>query len=173
MQLGVSRSPDYYHKRQRRRRVWTLVGAALIFALIIVIGVLVYTWYTGKQQAVVEEVTPVVVQSTPFAEAPKPAEDTPVSIAPQVVLSPVKLGNNTSVSIKTLPMAACSIKFTYNDDKISRDSGLVPKTADEFGLVEWTWKVTEDTRPGIWPVEITCALDKRSAYSKSDITVQP
>lgn len=68
---------------------------------------------------------------------------------------------NASLAIRTCPEAACSITVTYANE-ISKDAGLLPKPADEFGVVQWTWTV-ESSRPvGKWPVDVTCGLGKES-----------
>jgi hypothetical protein len=94
----------------------------------------------------------------------------PVGVSVQVLTSPVKPGGNASMTIRTRPEAACSIRVTYKD-QLSTDGGLIPKTADEFGLVQWTWTV-ESSRPvGTWPVDVTCALGEESGYVRGDLEV--
>lgn len=161
----------------QRHATWRWVRLVIISAVVItvlIVGLLLaYAWYAGQQEPVVQEVEPAPTRSTTPTAPPEPADDMPVSIVQQTIVSPVAVGDNTALSIKTLRGAACSIEFTYNDSSIkSRDSGLIPQTADEFGMVEWTWTVTADTQPGAWPAEVTCALNDKSAYLRADITVE-
>jgi hypothetical protein len=132
----------------------------------------VYTWYIGNNQPVTPAVLPEVktnkLSTAPPPKATKP--EGPVGVSVQVFTTPVKPGGNASMTIRTRPDAACSIKVTYKDQQ-STDTGLIPKTADEFGTVQWTWTV-ESSRPvGTWPVDVTCALGEMSGYVRGDLEV--
>lgn len=158
--------------RARRQRTARTLGI-VIFCLILLGGAagLAYTWYVGNNNPV----TPVSLPETKKSPlttvvTPKAKPTGPVGVSVQVLSSPVKPGGNTSLTIRTRPDAACSITVTYKDQK-STDGGLIPKTADEFGTVQWTWTV-ESSRPvGKWPVDVTCALGEMSGYVRGDLEV--
>jgi hypothetical protein len=134
-------------------------------------GGLGYTWYVGNSDPVTPAALPET-KKTPLAAAPvaKAKPTGPVGVSIQVLSSPVKPGGNASMTIRTRPDAACSITVTYKDQK-STDGGLIPKTGDEFGTVQWTWTV-ESSRPvGKWPVDVTCALGDMSGYVRGELEV--
>ncbi len=164
----------YYTVERRRRSIRSSIIAVVILAGLLFTGGTAYTWYMSQQEAVEATPLPDVVSKAVAPKAPvKIADDAKVGISVQTLTSPVSRGGNSSISIKTLPTATCSIKFTYNSDKReSKDSGLIPKAADEFGVLSWTWTVTPDTQSGVWPVEVTCAHGSQSAYARGDVTVE-
>lgn len=158
----------------RRKQAYARFRKVLIVVIVLVLlfgaaGIL-YTWYMGRQPApVVEE--PKIEKKQTVQTPSKPSEDAKVSAAIQSFTTPVRPGSNASISIHTLAGAACSIEVVYKDKQVSTDSGLMPKVADEFGIVSWTWSV-ESFRPvGTWPVNITCAYNSRSAYLRGDLVV--
>lgn len=160
-------------KARRRRLVKTLF--ITIFTLLILGGGAGagYVWYLGNTKPVTttEVQVPTKPKIVQAAEAPKAKPTGPVGVSVQVLTSPVKPGGNASMTIRTRPDAACSIKVTYKDKQQSTDGGLIPKTADEFGLVQWTWTV-ESSRPvGTGAAEVTCALGDKSGYVKGDLEV--
>lgn len=160
--------------RVRRRKTARLFGG--IIACLVLLGAsagLGYTWYIGNTEPVKPAVLPETKKS-PLASAAVPDKkakpEGPVGVSIQVLSSPVAPGSNASMTIRTRPEAACSIKVTYKD-QASTDTGLIPKTADEFGTVQWTWTV-ESSRPvGKWPVDVTCALGEMSAVVRGELEV--
>lgn len=173
MRLG-EKDASKHHIRRRRRRT-----AQRTFVFILVLIVLfggagfAYTWYAG-QQTVEPAIDVSKLPSTkPERKVNLPTKDSQVGVAVQSFSSPIKPGENASISIKTLRGAACSITFTYNEDnERSKDTGLIPKVADEYGFAEWTWTVSQSVNDGTWPVEITCANGNKSSYSRSDMVVK-
>lgn len=172
MRLG-EKDANKHHTRRRRRRT-----AQRTFVFILVLMVLfggagfAYTWYAG-QQTVEPAVDVTKLPSTkPERNVNLPTKNSQVGVAVQSFTTPVKRGENASITIKTLRGAACSITFTYNEtEERSKDTGLIPKIADEYGFVEWTWTVSPSVSEGTWPVEIVCAYENRSSYSRSDLEV--
>lgn len=159
------------HRHQRgghfmRRVVWVCI----VVILLAIIAGLLYTWWMGKNRPVAVS----TVQVAPQKQAPKATpvldEDAPVGVAVEAMSPPMKAGSNASISIKTKPKAACSIVVTYKDQK-STDAGLIPKNADEFGVVMWTWSVEVGRPVGEWPVEVTCAYNNRSGYGKEMLKI--
>ncbi len=150
------------------------ITATAVILLVVAIGAGVgYVWYTSQHS---EENTQAF--QTPSQPTGGPQKVTPVKIADdakvgasvQSITSPVVPGSNASIMVKTNPGANCVISVLYN--KIpSKDSGLVQKKADEYGLVEWTWTVEPSVPLGNWPVRVDCANAKNSAMVQNDLRV--
>lgn len=153
----------------RKRFIRTLITTVILLLVFVGAG-LGYTWYMGryKPTKVVETPTP---PSKTILPPPKTVdENAKVGVSSQMFTDKVALGKNASISIKTNPLAACSIKVEYNKEA-STDSGLVPKKADEYGIASWGWTV-ETSRPlGKWPVTVTCANAKNSGVLTLDMNV--
>lgn len=146
-----------------------ILFAGFVVLVLLVAAGLAYTWWMGQQPT-------VPVEQAEVAEAPRPAtvqtrtvaEDAPIGVSSQLLTSPVQPGENASLTVKTNPNAECAVTVTYGKagdiSAQSTDSGLRPRVADAYGMTTWTWTV-ESSRPlGSWPVEVTCANAKNSAY---------
>lgn len=162
------------HKgRQRARRkkfAWRMVVVIVFLLVLGVIVGLLYVWYNGQTSTV------TITKPTPkYTNTPKPAvkvaDNQPVGVSITALTSPVAPGSNSSVQISTLPQAACSVEVLYNGAK-SGDTGLVPKIADEYGSLSWSWKVDLGVPKGKWPVNITCARNEKSGYVRGDLIVE-
>lgn len=149
----------------------TLIAVGVLLVLTAVAGV-GYIWYSGQQAPVVAEQKPAAQLQTPppAHTAPVIAPDATVSASVQSIDSPVAPGQNVSLQLRTNPAAKCKISVVY-DKTPSKDSGLMPKIADEYGMVSWTWTVDASAPLGNWPVKVTCANDKKSADVQADLTV--
>jgi hypothetical protein len=150
----------------------TAIGIVALLMLTVGGGV-AYTWYVGEYGTEVAPVTVTPPQAAPTAPSMtrvKPAPDAVVSASIQMLTSPVAPGENSSVTVRTIPDAKCKITVMYGE-VASQDSGLVAKTADEYGMVSWAWTVEESVPLGEWPVEVTCANAKNSAVVKGDLIV--
>ena len=173
MRLGEHDAHKRHVRRRRKRAVKNVTIFVLILAVLFSVAGFGYTWYAGQQPV---PAAPDISSLPKQRSKPKPtapSKNSPVGIAVQTFSSPIAPNQNASLAIKTLPGAACSVLFTYNKDKeISKDTGLIPKIADEYGYVDWTWKVTVQVQPGTWPVEVTCANGNKSSYSKSELVVK-
>ena len=157
-------------RRRRSRLVVTVTIVTLVFLLLLVIAALVYVWYRGNHT----EVSTKTIETTLTNQQKAPPvvdEKTPVGVAVSVFSSPIKAGANASITIRTKQKAACNISLMYGKDKAT-DSGLVPKTADEYGVVGWSWTVESTRFPGIYPIDITCAKDGKSGYHQVDLIVE-
>ena len=164
---GSARGRARVRRRRRARRV-----AAFLLIMILLLGGIgaAYAWYTAQNAKVVVTETPTPVTRT-IKKAVVPAKNVPVGVSVTILTSPIKPGSNASITIKTKPLAACSIRIEY-DKRPSTDSGLVPKQADEYGVVTWTWTV-ESTRPvGKWPIDVTCAEDEKSGYVRGELILE-
>ncbi len=172
---GKKRTPYAEHMRRRKIRNYLLSIGILLF-LFIGAGI-IYTWYMGKQKPLDSAVTPEPTPIKVVQKKPQPIpDDIPVSIVMQIFGSPVAQKSNSSLNIKTNAGAACKIAITIGKDVAAaelKDSGLVPKVADEFGIVVWTWTIPEGATPGTWPVDVTCANKKNSAFYRADLVITP
>lgn len=130
-----------------------------------------YTWYMG-QNTTPEVAT--VVENTPagpvIAKPTKPAENTPESASVQSLVSPVLPGSNSTITVRTKPDSICKISVIY-DKTASIDSGLYNKTADEYGMVSWSWTIEESAPLGKWPVSVICAYHEKTAVVVGDLKV--
>jgi hypothetical protein len=177
MALDIKSRKTTYHSARNMhnqgraaKRVKRIVISIFVVLLLLIIAALAYTWYMGQFKPV------------PVPEAPKPRQTNvlpppttvddkaKVGVSSQTFTSKVVIGQNASVSIKTNPLAACSILVEYNKEK-STDSGLVPKKADDYGVVSWGWTVEMSRPPGKWPVTVTCANAKNSGVLILDLYV--
>lgn len=158
-------------RRARRKRfAWTIAIIIIVLLLFGLLAAIAYVWYNG-QTAQVAVTTPTPKYTNTPKPAVKVADNQPVGVAISALSSPVAPGSNASARISTLPQAACSIEVLYNGAK-SGDTGLVPKIADEYGAVSWSWKVDLGVPKGKWPVNITCARNESSGYVRGDLVVE-
>lgn len=169
-------STHHVNERRRRRQLAHLI-LGICVTLIVIGGIIaaVIVWYLGKTRPAVEAQKPTTTTKVAVTSAPTVDENAPVGVAIQTVTSPITPGSNASISIRTRPKAACSIQVTYSltgdKDKISHDGGLIPKNADEYGTVSWTWTVEKGRPIGSWPIEITCAYNTKWGYGKQMLEV--
>jgi len=79
------------------------------------------------------------------------------TVATQItsVTSPVAHGKKATLQATTTAGASCTITVTYTTGP-SHASGLRMQTADSSGNVQWTWVVGARTRPGTFPIKVTC-----------------
>ncbi len=87
------------------------------------------------------------------------------------ISSPVAPFADATIQIKTAPGAACTITVAYKSGP-SRAKGLVPKTADRSGFVEWQWRVGSNTTPGQWPIVVTCEQDGNQGELRTSFQVR-
>ena len=172
MPMHIGKSPRKMQAQAKRRRN-SIIAIILILILIIIlllVGIW-YVWWSGKNNVVKQDPLPEKVVQ-PIQEKAKAEPIGPVSVSEQTFTTPVQQGGNASLAIRTRAEAACNVTVTYDGEK-SNDAGLLPKTADEFGTVQWTWTV-ESSRPvGKWPVDITCGLGKESGYHRVWLEITP
>ena len=150
------------------------VTAAAVTLLVVAVGAGVgYTWYVGeygKENPKAFQETTRATGGLQNTSRPKIPDTATLGASVQSITSPVVPGSNSSIMIKTNPEANCTISVIY-DKTPSTDSGLAPKKADEYGLVEWTWTVPANAPLGNWPVKVTCANKKNSAVVENDLRV--
>lgn len=142
---------------------------SFVLCLIFAGGALAYTWFDGKYGE------PPKVATMPTKPAPTraPTKASPtgrIGASVQFITSPIVPGENATITVRTNADANCTIKAEYNKVP-AKDSGLMPKKADEFGMVTWGWTVPVGTPLGKWPVTVTCANLKNSGMVIGDLVV--
>lgn len=150
----------------------TIFSIIVLLAILILIGI-AYVWYLGQQKpetAIITEI-PKRPSTQKLITPHKPKPDAVVGVSVQSLSTPIAPGQNASIMIRTNPDAKCSITVTYNNVP-SKDSGLVEKVADEYGMANWTWTVPAGTPLGKWPVRVTCANTAKSGMVEDKLEVK-
>lgn len=94
-----------------------------------------------------------------------------VNVSITSITSPIERGNEATVKVKTVADAKCTITVTYSSGK-SQASGLERKTANAKGKVSWRWTVGGSTKPGKYPVDISCKKDGEEGAASTKIKVK-
>jgi hypothetical protein len=154
--------------RTIRNITLSIIALALVFAGA---GV-AYVLLTGGPSNEANAAKPQTASApdTGLPKPTKPSPNAPESAGIQSLYTPVKIGTNTSMSVKTLPGSTCTISFIYNNI-VSKDSGLAQKIADDYGNVTWAWTMSGDVPVGTWPAKVNCALNKKSAVVIGNVQV--
>lgn len=76
--------------------------------------------------------------------------------------SPSRPGERATITAKTAPHVECTIEVQYSSGR-SRAQGLEPKLSDETGIVTWTWRIGQATKPGSWPIAVECTSGSHRA----------
>ena len=155
------------------RVVRNVIISAFILLVLFTGAGIIYTWYIGKNSVPIEvpEITRTAAQTHQTKKPFQPADDARLGISVQYMTKEVMIGQNASVTIRTNAAANCVITFIYNNIA-SKDSGLAPKVADEYGMVTWTWTVGADVPVGKWPAKAVCGNKKYSGMIDRDIDVK-
>ena len=150
------------------------ITASAVILLVLAAGAgFGYSWYMSQHSEDNLQAFQTPAKGTggvQTSKRPKISDTAQIGVSVQTITSPVTPGSNASIMVKTNPDANCSISVIY-DKTASKDSGLVAKKADEYGLVEWAWTVESTTPLGNWPVKVTCANKKNSAVVQNDLRV--
>ncbi len=170
MRLGEGHQVRKTKKHRRSNALRNTIIGVVVLLLLIVAGGVAYTWYMGKYHPAKPITSKLKPGLAPTIRKPTINPDTRESVALQNFTSPVVPGSNVSITIKTLPLSNCVISVIY-DDKPSKDSGLGPKKADDYGALTWTWTVEESVPLGKWPLKITCEWNKKTAILLRDLVV--
>lgn len=146
--------------------------AVTTLLLVCAIGALgaAYIWYDGRNNNPKEVELTTTATDFPRREPRKASPTGQIGASVLSVTTPISLGDNVALSVRTNSYASCSIKVEYNN-KVAKDSGLIDKKANEYGIVSWTWTIDDDTPIGKWPATVTCANLKNSAVVVGDIVV--
>lgn len=160
---------------EKKKRIIKLIrkisiSSAVVLLIIVAVGV-GYTWYMGRNVDSSAIATPVdTTDEYTEVKSVKPAENVPESVAVQFFTDQVIPGTNAAISVRTKPDSICKISVIY--DKVSStDSGLIDKTADEYGMASWSWSVGDSVPIGKWPVKVTCYYGEQWAVGTGDLEV--
>lgn len=147
-----------------------LISVASLLLLAVGTGI-AYTWYMGHGSVVnTQSTTTVAPELAPVIKHTQSAPNAKVGLAVRMITSPVVPGSNASITVATNTEAKCTISVIY-DKTVSKDSGLVPKVADDYGVVSWTWTVEPTAPLGKWPVKVICANSSMSGMVQGDLQV--
>jgi hypothetical protein len=126
---GAAASPAGRPPKRLRNRWWPAIAAVLVAVVVIVV---------------------IVVATRPKNTAAR-------TVATQItsVTSTVRHGSKATLQAITTAGASCSITVTYTTGR-SHASGLKLENADSNGNVHWTWVVGARTKPGTFPIKVTC-----------------
>lgn len=161
-------------RKRALKRASKVILVVFIVLFIVVGSVLLYIWLTGKQVPVAQTPLPEPKKVVlPERKPPKVAADAKLGTYVSQVSTPLKPGENASLTLSTLPDARCTIVVEYGDTVKAVDSGLTPKVSDEYGQIVWSWTVEASAPTGKWPVKINCTRAKQSSYVKSEIEIKP
>lgn len=150
----------------------SLIGAGVLLVLIVGAGV-AYTWYNGQNPSTVAA-TPAPQPPAPVTPVMKPPQLSPnaaESASVQMLSSPVKPGAPVSLTVRTNPVSTCTAGVLYDDKVPSHAAGLGAQTADDYGMVSWSWTIEPTAPLGTWPVTVTCVSGKKSAIVRGDLNV--
>lgn len=130
-----------------------------------------YVFIADRHEKPQPKTTESVVIGPPVKKPHVPNPSAPIGAAVESLISPVKPGSNSSITVHTAPGAKCTISVKYNQ-VASTDTGLKPKVADDYGQVSWTWTVGPTVPPGKWPVLVSCQYLTHSAVVQGDLEVK-
>lgn len=154
------------------RRARNISITVVVLLLLSVLAGVIYTWYVGAHTTLEDpKAAKVDERLDPVMKPRKMAPDAVVGASVQMLTSPLEPGANAMINVKTNPDAECTISVIY-DKTASTDSGLMPKVADEYGIVSWTWTVDTSAALGTWPVKVTCANKKNSAVVVASLKLE-
>lgn len=165
---------------KRSRFLKALRNLGIIIAVLVLIVAAVYVvmlWLNKPQVAHVAEPDATNQQNPAFIAPRKPPQDVAIGSSIQAISSPVSPGSNASLTIRTTESAVCSVKVVRIDAEMREaqrvsDSGLIDKTADDFGVVTWTWTMPADAVIAPWQADINCTRGTKSTRSIGEIIVQ-
>lgn len=170
-------TPRLSHKARVARRV--KVGTVSIVSVVGAVGGLLFVLvWVQKPHAVPQLATSALAQpKMPDLTSHAAGPNVPIGSSVQALSSPVAPGSNAYVTLRTTEGAVCSIKVVHLDPyqkELARvaDSGLADKTADDYGMVTWTWTMPPTAAIATWRADMYCKRGNKSTHSIGDIVVQ-
>lgn len=153
-----------------------LISAVILLVLLVGAGV-AYTLYMDSNGQ--KDLTPEPVASTSVAPPitpRKPAPDAKEGAAVEMLMSPISVGTEESLSVRTNPTSSCKVAVIYGYDYDKKqtpisDPALGPQVADEYGTVSWTWTISPSAPLGPGKITVTCVYNGRSAVVLADLVV--
>ncbi len=152
------------------RRARNVVVSVLVLLLLFVAAGVIYVLLADQHPSVAAVATPAPTPTDPVIKPHAPAANAKEGAAVQTITSPVAQGSNAAITVGTNATSTCSISVVYNNVP-SKDSGLMNKTADAYGIVSWSWTVEPTVPVGSWPVTVSCTYHGRSAVVQSNLVV--
>lgn len=126
-------------------------------AIVLLIALLLTSCRSGDLMTIYSEGETTQAATT---EAVNELPELPVGSLRLVALTEtVAAGKTASVTVKGLPNTEYSIIVTYATS-VSEARGLEEKCSDENGIVSWSWRVGNQTKPGKYTIEIQCRTEK-------------
>ena len=107
---------------------------------------------------------------TPTPTAVPTPTPVPLDVTKNSMSSPVAHGDKATLTISTAAGADCKIVVEYGSGP-SQAAGLGEKTADASGGVSWSWTVGQTTKPGRYPITVTCFKAERQGTLELSIEV--
>lgn len=152
-----------------------LLRFLIVFAVLLVLcvgGLIAYAWLGSSEAPAATIADPKPKAQVQEQEKP-PAVDpnAPVGVSVQSISSPALPGSNVLLTARTKAGSVCTIVAEYNKVK-STDSGLMEKTADDYGMVSWSWAVEPSAPLGKWPVTVTCMFGEKSGVVVADLELK-
>lgn len=148
------------------------IGLSALILLIAFVGAGFAEVYFSDQKSASDNLKPTATALyQQIKPPPAPGPNANVGVAEQAFDNPVNPGSNTSMIIQTTAGAKCTLVETNSSGKQVSSPGLVPKTADAYGSVTWSWYIPKNTIVGDYPVKVTCRLGKNWAVYDDTLTV--
>lgn len=118
-----------------------------------------------------ETIVPVASPtSTTLPTATGPSEEhTPLAIVS--LTSPVPQKSDAHIVVRTVQKAACTIEVTLPSGTVSTSKDLAPKNANEDGIVEWTWGINWNTKPGTAKIKLSCSVAGTLSSGEAEMTI--
>lgn len=107
-----------------------------------------------------------VTASTPAPTATRAA----TQAAPQTGIrftslsSPVKPGQEATLTASVPPGASCMLKYAPPPDTPNPTTSILAKIADDRGNVSWSWNIPSNTKKGRGVVVVSCGAIEMSAF---------
>lgn len=159
-------------KKRVPRALRSVVVSMLVLLILFGAGGFAYTYYVDKQNSNSANVGTVADSQPAEAIKPsKPSPNSPEAASIEVLESPISRGQTDMVSVKTQSTSNCTIAVTYFGGLALHDPGLMPKTADDFGTVNWNWNISPTAPLGKGMVKVVCDFGKKSAMVEGDLVI--
>lgn len=125
-------------------------------AVLLLLSLLLTSCRSGDLMTIYSEGDTSPVQST---EAETEPPELPVGSLKLIELTEtVSAGKTASVTVKGLPNTEYMITVTYTS--VSEAKGLEERYTDENGIVSWSWRVGNNTKPGTYTIEIKSLTER-------------
>ncbi len=145
--------------------------SVILLAVIFTAAGVTYVLVAGEEQKAPAAVLKTAARPPISIKPLKPNPKNAVSASVESIVSPVKAGSNSTLTVHTTPGSTCTIGITYGKLE-SKDSGLTRKIADNYGRVSWSWTVDSLAPAGKWPAKVTCKYGKKSAYVEGYLEIK-